>query len=152
MARTLVPVVLALSLAVAGALTAAAGPREDQRLLAGARSRNLAMIEAALAAGAAVEAGDGIGRTALMWSAFQGHLDGLAYLIDNGALVDARDRSGRTALMWAALAGRVKAVERLIAGGADAAAQDADGRDAAGYAAAEGHAALARRLAEVASR
>lgn len=125
-----------------------AGGRDDQRLITGARGKIMPMIIGALNAGADIEARDEIGRTALIWAAFQGHGPMLAYLIDQGADVNARDDRNRTALMWAAIAGRDDAVQTLMAHGADAAAADTDGKTAADHAAHEGHAALVRRLAE----
>jgi len=125
-----------------------AGGRDDQRLITGARGKIMPVVMAALKAGADIEARDEIGRTALIWSAFQGHDPMLAYLIDQGADVNARDRRQRTPLIWAAIAGRVAVIETLLENGADVSGADADGKTAAAHAIAEGHAALGRRLVE----
>ncbi len=126
--------------------SAAAGARDDQRLITGARGQLMPVVEAALAAGADLEAGDAAGRTALMWSAFHGNLAMLHYLIGKGADVNARDRRGRTALIWTGVTGGTSAATALLASGADVTAVDDSGMDAAAYAAAGGHAALAQML------
>ena len=146
MFRVLFNVVIAIAIIAPGA--AFAGARDDQRLITGARGKIMPVVVAAVNAGADIEARDEVGRTALIWSAFQGHGPMMEYLIDQGADVNARDRRERTALIWAAIAGRETAIEILLENGADPALVDADGKAAAAYAAAEGHAAIASRLAE----
>jgi ankyrin repeat protein len=138
--------ILLVSIAICAPVTAVAGARDDQRLITGARGKIMPIVTAALKAGADIEARDEVGRTALIWSAFQGHAPMLAYLIDQGADVNARDNQGRTALIWAAIAGREAAVETLLQNGADRAHADKDGKTAASHASGEGHAVLAQRL------
>ena len=144
--RTLLVSFLFLCLAA----PAAAGMRDDQRLITGARGQLMPVVEAALAAGAKIDARDAVRRTALMWAAFHGNAM-TPFLIARGADVNARDGRGRTPLMWAALAGRSGAAEALLAAGADAALADNAGVDAAAHAASGGHAALAERLAAAAA-
>lgn len=49
-----------------------------------------------------VDATDSMGRTALMWSAYQGNsVDTLEELIRSGAALDLTDQTGYTALHWA---------------------------------------------------
>lgn len=134
------------------AAEAFAGARDDQRLIVGARGKLPHLVEAALAAGADVDAGDAAGRTALMWAAFHGDAPMLRYLLEAGAGVNARDRRGRGALTWAAIAGRAGAARALLAAGADPALADGEGRAAADHAAAAGHAALAELLAAAGAR
>ena len=140
--------ILLIAIAISTPATVYAGARDDQRLITGARGKIMPVVMAALNAGADIEARDEIGRTALMWSAFQGHDQMLAYLIDQGAEVNARDHGQRTALVWAAIAGRTGAVEVLLESGADASLVDADGKTAAVHAADEGHSDIGRRLVE----
>lgn len=130
------------------AAPAAAGMRDDLRLVTGARGQLMPVVEEALAAGARIDATDAAGRTALMWAAFHGHAPILRVLIGAGADVNARDRRGRTALMWAALANRADATVALVLAGADAALADDDGADAAAHALSGGHAALAEALSK----
>ena len=60
------------------------------------------MIVYLLAAGMDVDEGDLMGRTALMWSAYQGiSEDGLEELIKGNASLDSVDQTGYTALHWA---------------------------------------------------
>jgi ankyrin repeat protein len=139
--------VLSALLCVALALAAAAGPREDIRLLSGARGQLMTVVEAALAAGADIEARDAVGRTALMWAAFHDQTGMTDFLIAQGADVNAQDGRGRTALIWAAISGRAKAARTLLAHAADPERADAEGRTARDWAVAEGHAGLARLLA-----
>lgn len=146
MIRFLCFVLVAIAISAPGAVVA--GPRDDQRLITGARGKIMPVVMAALKAGADIEARDEIGRTALIWSAFQGHGPMLAYLIDQGADVNARDNRNRTALIWAAIAGREVAVQTLLENGADPAIADADGNTAAAYAEAEGHTVIGQRLAK----
>ncbi len=137
-----------IALAILEPGSAAAGARDDQRLITGARGKIMPVVAGAIQAGANLEARDEIGRTALMWSAFHGHSPMLEYLIDQGADVNARDKDERTVLIWAAIAGRAVVVEILLANGADASLADVDGKTAAAHAVAEGHTALGQRLAE----
>ncbi len=140
--------ILLISIAISVPAPVYAGARDDQRLITGARAKIMPVVTSALKAGADIEARDEIGRTALIWSAFQDHAPMLAYLIDQGADVNALDQRGRTPLIWAAIAGRDASVDTLLENGADPAIVDADGKTAASYAAAEGHTGLARRLTE----
>jgi len=140
--------ILLIAIAISAPATVYAGARDDQRLITGARGKIMPVVTAALEAGADIEARDEIGRTALIWSAFQGHDPMLAYLIDQGADVNARDNRERTPLIWAAIAGRGVVIETLLENGADATIADADGKTAAAHALAEGHPGIGRRLGE----
>ncbi|HEX9646485.1 MAG TPA: ankyrin repeat domain-containing protein, partial [Alphaproteobacteria bacterium] len=102
MARASLLILSLLCLALAA--PAVAGAREDSRLLTGARGQLIAVVEAALEAGADLEARDAGGRTALIWAAFHDHAHMLEFLLARGADVNAQDAHGRTALIWAATA------------------------------------------------
>jgi uncharacterized protein len=69
--------------------------------------------------GAAVEAKDGTGRTALIEAVFGGHKDAVELLLERGAEVNGQDADGWTALMEAASKGRTEIVKQLLAHGAD---------------------------------
>ena len=64
-------------------------------------------------AGNVNEAISGLGETALMLAAAQGHIPTMKFLIDRGANVNARASSGRTALAYA-MAGRSEEAIRLL--------------------------------------
>jgi ankyrin repeat protein len=141
-------ILLVLLVSLHISLPVLAGARDDMRLITGARHGNLGMIQAALGAGASVQATDEIGRTALMWAAFRGEKDTVSYLIDNGSDVNAGDSRDRTALMWAAVAGNGEVIGVLLHHGADIGLVDANGTDAIGHAKAENHQHVVDQLAE----
>src|SRR5262249_2971059 len=70
-------------------------------------------------AGAAVDAKDRIGQTALMWAAADGHADVVETLVRAGADAHARLKSGFTPLLFAAREGRIGAVRALLNAGVD---------------------------------
>lgn len=142
----MVRILLVLILSVQISSPIDAGGRDDLRLLTGAHSKNIRLVEMALAAGANIEARDEIGCTSLMWTAFHGASDLAAYLIAQGADFDARDGRDRTGLMWAALAGRGEVVRILLRGGGNVQLVDDTGKDAADYAIEENHQRLADEL------
>jgi len=73
------------------------------------------------------------GATALREAAAAGRLDALELLLAAGVPADARDEAGATALLHAAGEGQVEAVRLLLGSGADGQAVDAAGRNAADY-------------------
>ena len=97
--------------------------------------------------GAAPDAVDPDGRTALMMAAYNGHTETAMLLLDRGAKVDAVDLMGRTALMYAASGPFAPTVELLIARGADPNARDSgEGFTALMFAAAEGRVEVVKAL------
>jgi ankyrin repeat protein len=70
-------------------------------------------------AGAALDAADKTGLTALMCAAHQGHAAIVRLLTDSGAALELRDCEGFTALMYAANAGQRGAAEALLEASAD---------------------------------
>lgn len=79
---------------------------------------------------AAVNARDGLGRSALMAAALEGHAGIAGCLLDAHADVNAQDAHGTTALMEAARTGATDVVAALCDAGADPALRDRHGRDA----------------------
>lgn len=71
-----------------------------------ARRGQTAAVAALLGKGAAVDAADKNGRTALMMAAEKGHADAVKLLLERGANADARDKDGWTAYGLAVMEGR----------------------------------------------
>ena len=80
---------------------------------------DLAAIDAQLASGAAINARDGHGQTALMNAARDGQTDVVRLLVERGAALDHHAKYGLTALMLAVLRGHVEVVRVLVEAGAD---------------------------------
>jgi ankyrin repeat protein len=102
-----------------------------------ARHSGAAHVEAAIAAGANVNARDDMGATALMHAvAIDDHGGIVKSLLLAGADANAVDDSGTTALSFAVAQGEhaVPAVQALLAAGADVDIKNADGRTALFYA------------------
>jgi ankyrin repeat protein len=114
------------------------------------------IVSALLDAGAAVDARDDAGRTALMFAARGDPLDAVTALIHAGADVNAATEAGVTSLMYAccytcdnccvSLACDTAVVGALLAAGADVHAEDEDGRTAIFAAANVGAADLVEQL------
>jgi TonB family protein len=75
-----------------------------------------------------LDAADGTGRTALMYSVEGGHDEIVKMLVAAGASLDRQDQSGETALHLAARHGRTASARLLLREGADFALRDAEGR------------------------
>eukprot|EP00435_Cladocopium_sp_Y103_P046332 s2372_g13.t1 len=97
--------------------------------LAAKRGRRRVM-EVLLRAGAAVDAADQNGRTALMVAAASGQCGASAWLLEHRAEVDWRTHYGYTALHHAALVPRPEVVEILLEGRASTEVMDREGRTA----------------------
>lgn len=78
-------------------LMVAAGHGRVQDFLEGEETNALEAVKLALELGAAVNAANAIGQTALHAAAFTGVNPIVQYLVDKGAKVDAKDRVGQTA-------------------------------------------------------
>ena len=98
--------------------------------------------------GADMEAGDGNGRTALVWSAGHGYVDVVAALLEKGADPEAKDDEGRTALMLSVYRSHVDMAMALIDKGVDLEAKDDGGMNALMYAAWAGLSGVALELIE----
>ena len=104
-------------------------PRSAERnVWTAAKTGDLAMLDAALAAGAGLDAPDPIfGVTPLAWAALEGRTETANELLRRGADADARNRDGSAPLHSAAFMGRAGAVEALLSAGADPNARNAAG-------------------------
>jgi ankyrin repeat protein len=104
---------------------------------------HLDAVERLLAAGAAVDAEDKGGYTALMLAASNNHTAVIQRLLSQGAMVDHQERTqGWTALIWAAKQGHEQTVETLVRHQADPALKDFSGRTAADWARETGQTSL----------
>jgi uncharacterized protein len=110
-------------------------------LIEAAKRGDAPTVEAAVAGAdrAALEATDGLGRTALHYAARLGHEAAVETLLAAGAPVEAEDRAGFTPLLRAVQGGdaNLGVVRLLLAAGADPSTR-AEGRDAHALAAALG--------------
>ena len=112
-----------------GAGLAAGWVREGWAALAHAAvGGRVEAVKALLAAGAARDATDAEGHTAVMRAAAEGQAATIAALLVAGANANVAEPTNKdTALMLAASQGHAAAVEALLAGGAKAGLKDVDG-------------------------
>ncbi|MDI4666503.1 ankyrin repeat domain-containing protein [Xanthobacter autotrophicus] len=80
-----------------------------------------------IAAGAALDARNGDGNTALWLACVGNHRHIIDVLVDAGIAIDSPNDNGATSLMYAASAGRAEVVEKLLARGADPRLETQDG-------------------------
>lgn len=133
----------------ASAVIAVPVPRlaaSDRDLLRAAEKGRTDKVQTLLAAGAAVNAKERSGATALMLAAFRGHTDTVQALLHAGADVDIRERNNATALMLAVSNGHTDVVRALLARGADVNAKNRAGWTALMIAARGGYAEIVRAL------
>jgi hypothetical protein len=116
-------------LLVAGA-PALAGPNED--ILAASQIGDRTAVEAALAGGASVNAGNEMKFTPLAIAAVNDHSNVAALLLTRGANVEITDVLGRTALHHAASNGSTDVARFLLDHGAKVNARDSRRRDSFG--------------------
>ncbi len=113
-----------------GLAAAAFAEKPDERLVAAARTGDLASVAAAIRDGAKVDARDGYAQTPLVPAAHLGREKIVRVLLDHGANAnavcrcDAADCGGHTVLMAAVLGGDAATVEMLLKAGADPRALD----------------------------
>jgi uncharacterized protein len=91
-------------------------------------------VEKLLAHGAAVNAEDADGDTALHGAALTGNTEIMKRLLEKGADPNVKNKQGGTPLMWAAVYGHQDAARLLLSRGADASLKDNDGITAAEWA------------------
>jgi ankyrin repeat protein len=120
----------------------------NAQLIAAAEKGDRAGVEAALNAGANVNARDGRGMDALNWASLRGHAAIVKTLIQKGAPVNEPNSVGWPPLGQAAGQGRLDAVRELLAGGANANIRFDSGKTALMCAAYGGFTEIARVLLE----
>ena len=95
-----------------------------------AQAGDIAGLQAALSAGAEVDARDGRGWTALMHAVSQGYILLVEPLLEAGASPDVRAPDGATALFMAAVLGHTEVIELLSNRGADVSVKGPKGKTA----------------------
>jgi ankyrin repeat protein len=93
--------------------------QNDQALIEAAGKGDLAAVERALARGAAVNARDGRGRTALLAATHGNHVAVARALITAGADVNAKDSIEDSPYLYAGAEGRNEILKMTLAAGAD---------------------------------
>ncbi|HXJ44476.1 MAG TPA: ankyrin repeat domain-containing protein, partial [Bryobacteraceae bacterium] len=90
----------------------------ETALMTAARTGNLAIVKALLAAGAKVNVSETWrGQTPLMWAAAEGHVQVVEALIAAGAEINARSKASFTPFLFAVREGRMDVAKKLIAAG-----------------------------------
>jgi len=117
-----------------------------QFLLDAAKGGRVKEVVAALAAGAEIEAQDGLKQTALHWAAGRGHLEATQALLAAGADTEAKDLGGSTPLHHASWNGHLTTVRALLEAGANHSAENNSGITPLYYATQLGHRAIADAL------
>lgn len=133
---------------------AASGFRSAARLIAAAKSGNLAAVAQQVDKGMPVDATDGEvdAYTALGWAAYHGHRDVAERLLERGARIDAQNRRGYSPLMAAAQGGHGEVVRLLLEKGANPNLATRNGDTALLYAAMFADAETVRALLERGAR
>jgi uncharacterized protein len=89
-------------------------------LMSAARSGSTEAVTALIERGVDVNAKEnGLGQTALMWAAAEGHADVIQALLEAGSALNMRSAAGFTAFLFAVRDGHMEVAKRLLAGGAD---------------------------------
>jgi ankyrin repeat protein len=124
-----------------------------KRLYHAAATGHIAEVQAALDAGADIEAADRSHTTALQRASSSGYRDIAELLISHGADVNTAEKMHRnTALHMAADAGHLAIVQLLVEHGADVNAEDDFSRTARRWAAKSGHGSVVEYLDSVAQK
>jgi ankyrin repeat protein len=122
------------------------GKSAEAQLITAAEKGDAAGVQAALKAGAKVNAQDDRGMQALSWAALRGHDAVVKILLDHGAEVNALNSSGWPPIGQACGQGKLDVVKTLISRGADVNLAFDGGRTALMCAAYQGHAAIVTEL------
>jgi len=120
-----------------------------EQLLSAADKGDVRAIQAAIAAGADVEATDATGYTALMKAASGGKLEAVRALLKAGAKVNAKSKQGYTPLMVTVASGSVAVAKLLLDSGADVSATTPNGMTALDGAKRTGNLPLIQLLSKV---
>jgi palmitoyltransferase len=87
------------------------------------------MIVYLLAIGIPVDSRDGMQRTPLMWSAYQGNsIQGMHEILSHNPMIDTVDVTGYTALHWGVISGHFEFVKCLLKAGASYSIKDPAGK------------------------
>ena len=124
----------------------------NAELLEAAKVGDTVKLKQLIDQGADVNAKTDKGTTALMWAAYQDHVEFVKVLIDSGVDVNEKTKDGWTALMDAAIEGHAEMLKILIDAGADVNAIQKDGNTASTWAARKGHAVIVAILKRAGAR
>jgi len=102
----------------------------NEKLLTAAKKKDWKKTSEALQSAACVEARDEAGRTALLWAARHGDLDGLRLMLDWGADLHAQDSGGNAATLSSVVSGNIEAVAYLLHSGATLGERSHEGESA----------------------
>ena len=97
------------------------------------RNGDIELVKTLINNGAAVDAVDELGRTAIMFASSRGQVEVVKMLLDNGAEADVKDSYDNTALMWACHGCHAVIVDLLLRHGASIEARNKWDTDAAGH-------------------
>ena len=123
----------------------------NKKLLNAAQTKNLKLLQEALASQAQVNVWDGTGKTALHYAVNDMNIL-RALLATPGLRLDIRDRQGNTVLHLAAAQGNVAIAQALLGAGADRVALDASGNTPQEVAQAKGKTVAAQMVRPTAER
>ena len=140
---TLRLVIVSVLLASCGGNAETAAPRD---LIRAAGDGDLRAVRQALSEGAAVDARDGAGRTAVTAAAIGEHADVVRALVDAGADVDLQDRERNNALLVCGEHGNVAVLREVLRGEPDLRATNRFGGTALIPASDRGHVEMVRAL------
>ncbi len=138
--------IFALAAWLAFALPIFAGDMKEAQLRAAASANDVAAIRSLLAAGAAIDARDGQGQTALLIATRADHVAAAAALIEAGADVNAKDRIQDSPYLYAGARGHLQILKLTLAHGADLRSTNRYGGTALIPAAERGHVETVRTL------
>ncbi|MBL8832894.1 MAG: ankyrin repeat domain-containing protein [Rhodospirillales bacterium] len=122
----------------------------DRDLLAAAKAGDAAACRRLIAAGAALDARDAGGRTALLLATHANHVAAAKALIEAGADVNAKDAIADSPFLYAGAEGRDEILKMTLAAGADLRSVNRYGGTALIPAAHHGHVSTVRILLETA--
>ena len=111
-----------------------------------AKTNNITELQRLIDTGANINSTDSDGWAALIWAAYNGHLETAQCLVTAGAELEAKEEYGMTALMWAAENGRLETAQFLLTAGAELEDKANDGMTALILAAHNGHVETAQCL------
>jgi len=118
----------------------------NQSLIEQAKQGNTERVKELLQSGAAINATDEAGRTAVMAAAYNNHVETVQLLIEEGADIDIRDRNLNNVFLYAGAEGQLEILRLAIAAGADPTLTNRFGGTALIPASERGHVEIVREL------
>ena len=118
-------------------------------LWSAAKANDVTELARLLDAGAALDACDARGYSALMLAAYSGHAEAFEYLLERGADPNSVDAAGNSVLMGAAFKGHLTMVKQLLRAGSNPHARNHSGLDARSFAEQFGRSEVAQFLSQL---